>query len=175
MKLTELEGTPAELAEYKLLIETAERERPAVNDLPRPKEPLKLTESGELPQKLVAFIDAHLGAGADREYILDALRGALRAGPEIEAQVGSSTKTADGLSTYVTLVRRKSGVGALSYLEPQNGGSTHRVPLTEVRAPSVARSVKDDDPYKVNVGVTSEAGVAEFVRLVGCAYELAKR
>jgi len=35
--------------------------------------------------------------------------------------------------------------------------------------------VKDDDPYKVNVGVTSEAGVAEFVRLVGCAYELAKR
>jgi len=85
MKLTELEGTPAELAEYKLLIETAERERPAVNDLPRPKEPLKLTESGELPQKLVAFIDAHLAQCRPRVHPRRA-SGALRAGPEIEAK-----------------------------------------------------------------------------------------
>jgi len=175
MKIIELEGTPAELTEYKLLLEQAADSQDKTAEMPKPKEPMRLMPDGDLPPKLLAFVDSRLGPGVDRDLILEALKRSLAIAPDVEARVGSFKDTPDGLSSYVMLFRRGSGVGALCYLEPHNAGSSLRVPLEEARAPSVARNVQEADPYKVNVGVTSPERVDEFVRLVSKAHELAKK
>lgn len=175
MKIIELEGTPAELTEYKLLLEQAADGQGKSAEMPKPKEPMRLTADGDLPPKLLAFVDSRLGPGVDGELVLEALRRSLAIAPEVEARVGSFKDTPDGLSSYVMLFRRGSNVGALCYLDPHNAGSSLRVPLEEARSPSVARNVQEADPYKVNVGVTSLESVEEFVRLVTKGYELAKK
>lgn len=175
MKIMELDGTPAELAEYKLLMERAAVEQGNSAEMPKPKEPMRLMPDDDLPPKLIAFVDSRLGPGVDRELVLEALKKSLAIAPDIEARVGSFKDTPDGLSSYVMLFRRDSGVGALCYLEPHNAGSSLRVPLEEARTPSVPRNVQEGDPYKVNLGVTSPERVEEFVRLVTKAYELAKK
>ena len=175
MKIIELEGTPAELTEYKLLLELAAEDQGKTAEMPKPKEPMRLMPDGDLPPKLLAFVDSRLGPGVDREPILEGLKKALAIASDVEARVGSFKDTPDGLSSYVMLFRRGSGVGALCYLDPHNAGSSLRVPFDEARPPSVGRNVKESDPYQVSVGVTSSERVNEFVRLVSRAHELAKK
>ena len=107
--------------------------------------------------------------------LAEALISELQSWSSVEAKPGRSKKTADGLTNYVMIHRRKSGVGALLYVRPKSNHVRLRFRLPreymEGRAHAYATGVSPKNPYQVEMKLSALDQIPEALDLANSAFE----
>lgn len=116
------------------------------------------------------FID---GRGRDNphlELVKDFVRQCRDFG-DVETIPGTSSRTPDGLNTYLMLKHTNHKYGAFAYVTPSSGAVGLRLDRKDAEECEYAIAGASKDRYQVRVNLNSAEAVAEAVRLASEAYE----
>ena len=120
------------------------------------------------------IIDRFSGKGTGR-LLSEAFVSELQTWPEVTVRPGTSTKSPDGLNSYIMAHRRGSGVGAFVYVHPKEDKTIlgFRLPreYADNRPQVFARDVSPDDVYQVNMQIDSLDDIPEALELSNAAFE----
>ena len=135
----------------------------SVNDAPKTADELV---------RMVIETRAPVGVG---RMLAEALVGELQSWSEVLAKPGETTKTEDGLTNYIMLHRRKSGVGSFLYVRPKadHVRLDFRLPreYADGHAHAVGRDVSARNIYQVRMRLKSLDDVPEALDLARAAFE----
>jgi hypothetical protein len=175
VRVVEVEGTPQELAQVPQLMELLGQRVP-FSPQAEVGEGLHAahgsTPTSALPAPVREILDARSPRAPIREAIEAFLREVLQ-WPDVEARIGTSRMSKDGLANMVRLHRRGSGLGAFVYLGVSGANLQFRLPREESLegyAHARARNVQKDAPYGIAMRLSKQS-LAEAVRLSKESYD----
>jgi hypothetical protein len=170
MKVTIIEGSPEELAEYEARTGLIGLSR-APAEVSEVDEPLPMDDQGPVSDvaEISSFITARARTHGVGEQVVAYVRGVLSLGGT-EVAFGTSKVNKDGRADYLLVY--DSGprhYGAVAYVNAKNAGLTLRLTkedVADVADPGVkSRDVQERNGYQVNCPVKTPAAVELAVKL----------
>ena len=173
VRVIEVEGTPEEIANSTVVRQLLESVEPDEQAGTAARPTRNRSALGGLPGPILDALESRGAAGDSREAAESFLKGVLEWG-DVEARIGRSHKTDDGLATMIRLHRRGSPFGAFVYLGVRNARLRFRLPRSEDLGGYVfakSRNVQSDDPYGIALHLTTKQAVSEALRLARISYD----
>lgn len=195
MKITTVQGTPQEIAEYEHLTGVSGQSpsgpdaapTPAESDETEPAETAALGGSAPLAAAdhvaLMKYVYGRAGKDPERTVQTERFLMRLLEAEKVVVAFGRSSKTFDGLADYLMI--RDAGpqrYGAVAYLRPANGGMTLRLSPGHLEALDLdadndriqPRNVASTDPYKINCPLRDEHSTELALTLVRLALDIVR-
>jgi hypothetical protein len=174
LRIIDVEGTPEEIARLPQLAELlgVETDESTDSETATPA-PITTAPAPGLPADVASLLGLRRPATLVAQLINRFLSEALQ-WPDVDARVGASRRTSDGLADAIRLHRRGSQVGAFVYLRLPSGTMLLRLPanFADVKfSHATPRKVGGRMPYGLALRLTSNEAVQEAITLAHAAYD----
>jgi len=128
-----------------------------------------------VPEDVAALLSLRPPAAAVRELV-DRFLVETLSWADVEARVGASRRSRDGMANALRLHSRGSTVGAFVYLRLPSSTMLLRLPADREGnyKHATPRRVGPDAPYGIAIRLTSQGSLVEALELAHIAYEIAR-
>ncbi|CAN5445506.1 MAG: hypothetical protein ACR2JP_03015 [Acidimicrobiia bacterium] len=178
MKLTttDIEMTADEIAQIPELQDLIRRLGGPAGPPPT-REPRTVGSDPDTPaqgaDQITEFIRLRGRANPNVDLVEEFVRRVIGFG-DVEAFLGTSKNTPDGLNRYLMLKHMNHRYGAISYVHPSNGSINHRLERSRSAGRRYSEAINSKDAYQVRTFLTERAAVDEAVALAEEAYRIVR-